>query len=350
MVSTTMRKMVDGQDGSEKARVDIDVIDSIADENSIESIVSSIPESVLSSSHYEPDEIVISSAFLESIAPISLLDVESYSDIISNQSSHKSVNLVSLLDFNRSIHHSDAIMVEEMFRQCRGTPIRRGLGGISMLKWSPTGDYFFAAKFDGTFYLWETNTWTSEPWSSTSGFVTLRGRLLVLGEVSSVGAPVFQIDGKCSLDPPEINENQETPPRLLLPNLEESIVSSIPESVLSSSHYEPDEIVISSAFLESIAPISLLDVERSIHHSDAIMVEEMFRQCRGTPIRRGLGGISMLKWSPTGDYFFAAKFDGTFYLWETNTWTSEPWSSTSGFVTPSEVTLTYDLVSLALWF
>ncbi|XP_002527374.3 aladin isoform X1 [Ricinus communis] len=53
-----------------------------------------------------------------------------------------------------------------------GTPVRRGLGGISMLKWSPTGDYFFTAKFDGTFYLWETNTWTSEPWSSTSGFVT----------------------------------------------------------------------------------------------------------------------------------------------------------------------------------
>ncbi|XP_057437867.1 aladin [Lotus japonicus] len=52
-----------------------------------------------------------------------------------------------------------------------GTPIRRGLGGISMLKWSPTGDYFFASKFDGTFYLWETNTWTSEQWSSSSGFV-----------------------------------------------------------------------------------------------------------------------------------------------------------------------------------
>ncbi|KAL9331417.1 hypothetical protein ACSQ67_001027 [Phaseolus vulgaris] len=52
-----------------------------------------------------------------------------------------------------------------------GTPIRRGLGGISMLKWSPTGDYFFVSKFDGTFYLWETNTWTSEQWSSTSGFV-----------------------------------------------------------------------------------------------------------------------------------------------------------------------------------
>lgn len=53
----------------------------------------------------------------------------------------------------------------------------------------------------------------------------------------------------------------------------------------------------------------------------------------GTPIRRGLGGISVLKWSPTGDYFFAAKFDGTFYLWETATWTSEPWSSSGGFVT-----------------
>ncbi|KAM7501210.1 hypothetical protein LguiB_000114 [Lonicera macranthoides] len=53
-----------------------------------------------------------------------------------------------------------------------GTPIRRGLGGISMLKWSPSGDYFFAATFDGTFYLWETNSWASEPWSTTSGFVT----------------------------------------------------------------------------------------------------------------------------------------------------------------------------------
>ncbi|KAL1813421.1 hypothetical protein ACET3Z_023486 [Daucus carota] len=53
-----------------------------------------------------------------------------------------------------------------------GTPIRRGLGGISILKWSPTGDYFFAAKLDGTFYLWETSTWASELWSSTSGLVT----------------------------------------------------------------------------------------------------------------------------------------------------------------------------------
>ncbi|KAJ3678232.1 hypothetical protein LUZ60_002035 [Juncus effusus] len=57
--------------------------------------------------------------------------------------------------------------------QGEGNPIRRGLGSsISLLKWSPTGDYLFTANFDGTFYLWETNTWTSEPWSSTSGHVT----------------------------------------------------------------------------------------------------------------------------------------------------------------------------------
>ncbi|CAI0439931.1 unnamed protein product [Linum tenue] len=67
-----------------------------------------------------------------------------------------------------------------------GTPIRRGLGGISMLKWSPSGDSFFSAKFDGTFYLWETNTWTSEQWSSSSGFVTgsqwdRDGRIVLLG-------------------------------------------------------------------------------------------------------------------------------------------------------------------------
>ncbi|BBH07019.1 Transducin/WD40 repeat-like superfamily protein [Prunus dulcis] len=61
-----------------------------------------------------------------------------------------------------------------------GTPIRRGLGGISMLKWSPTGDYFFSAKFDGTFYLWETNTWTSEPWSSTRSIMDPDGHMILL--------------------------------------------------------------------------------------------------------------------------------------------------------------------------
>ncbi|KAI4363954.1 hypothetical protein MLD38_020107 [Melastoma candidum] len=71
-----------------------------------------------------------------------------------------------------------------------GTPIRRGLGGISFLKWSPTGDYFFSAKFDGTFYLWETNTWTSEPWSSSSGFVKgatwdTDGRMILIAFSSS---------------------------------------------------------------------------------------------------------------------------------------------------------------------
>ncbi|KAD4584652.1 hypothetical protein E3N88_22253 [Mikania micrantha] len=68
-------------------------------------------------------------------------------------------------------HESSSFTIWDV-AQGVGTPIRRGLGSISLLKWSPTGDYFFAAKFDGTFYLWETNTWTSEPWSSTSGLVT----------------------------------------------------------------------------------------------------------------------------------------------------------------------------------
>ncbi|KAF7064652.1 hypothetical protein CFC21_070919 [Triticum aestivum] len=53
-----------------------------------------------------------------------------------------------------------------------GTPIRRGLSSISLVRWSPSGDYLLTAKFDGTFHLWETNTWTSEPWSSSNGYVT----------------------------------------------------------------------------------------------------------------------------------------------------------------------------------
>ncbi|KAG8077466.1 hypothetical protein GUJ93_ZPchr0007g3967 [Zizania palustris] len=53
-----------------------------------------------------------------------------------------------------------------------GTPIRRGLSSISLIRWSPSGDYLLTSKFDGTFHLWETNTWTSEPWSSSNGYVS----------------------------------------------------------------------------------------------------------------------------------------------------------------------------------
>ncbi|EEC67603.1 hypothetical protein OsI_34973 [Oryza sativa Indica Group] len=53
-----------------------------------------------------------------------------------------------------------------------GTPIRRGLSSISLVQWSPSGDYLLTAKLDGTFHLWETNTWTSEPWSSSNGYVS----------------------------------------------------------------------------------------------------------------------------------------------------------------------------------
>ncbi|KAK7377985.1 hypothetical protein VNO80_03421 [Phaseolus coccineus] len=96
-----------------------------------------------------------------------------------------------------------------------GTPIRRGLGGISMLKWSPTGDYFFASKFDGTFYLWETNTWTSEQWSSTSGFV--KGAtwdpdgcmiLLAFSQSSTLGSVHFASKPP-SLEPPRQNYGHE---------------------------------------------------------------------------------------------------------------------------------------------
>ncbi|XP_042462728.1 aladin-like [Zingiber officinale] len=72
-----------------------------------------------------------------------------------------------------------------------GTAIRRGLGPLSMLKWSPSGDYFLTAKLDGTFYLWETITWTSEPWSSTTGYVTgvawdPEGRMILISFSESV--------------------------------------------------------------------------------------------------------------------------------------------------------------------
>lgn len=53
-----------------------------------------------------------------------------------------------------------------------GMPIRRGLSSISLVQWSPSGDYLLTAKLDGTFHLWETNTWTSEPWSSSNGYVS----------------------------------------------------------------------------------------------------------------------------------------------------------------------------------
>ncbi|KAM7258660.1 hypothetical protein ACFE04_014401 [Oxalis oulophora] len=43
---------------------------------------------------------------------------------------------------------------------------------ISFLKWSPTGDYLFAAMCDGTFSFYETNTWQVRKWSSTTLFAT----------------------------------------------------------------------------------------------------------------------------------------------------------------------------------
>ncbi|KAH6794522.1 Transducin/WD40 repeat-like superfamily protein [Perilla frutescens var. hirtella] len=95
------------------------------------------------------------------------------SGVTSNPLSRGSVTRWTLVDFlqTSASYESSAFTIWDV-SQGLATPIRRGLGGISLLKWSPSGDYFFSAKFDGTFYLWETNTWTSEPWSSKNGFVT----------------------------------------------------------------------------------------------------------------------------------------------------------------------------------
>ncbi|XP_027070890.1 aladin-like isoform X2 [Coffea arabica] len=85
---------------------------------------------------------------------------------------------------------------------------------------------------------------------------------------------------------------------------------------ISSLSWSPDGRYLASASFEN-SSFTIWDVAQGL----------------GRPIRRGLGGMSLIKWSPSGDYFIAAKFDGTFHIWETNTWTSEPWSSTNGFVT-----------------
>jgi WD40 repeat protein len=57
--------------------------------------------------------------------------------------------------------------------QGTGTPLRRGFGGISLLKWSPMGDYFVSANMSGVFHLWETSKWMSAPWSSAGGSVVV---------------------------------------------------------------------------------------------------------------------------------------------------------------------------------
>lgn len=49
------------------------------------------------------------------------------------------------------------------------TPLRRGFGGVCLLQWSPKGDYLFTSHMDGVFRLWETESWTSEKWSSSGG-------------------------------------------------------------------------------------------------------------------------------------------------------------------------------------
>eukprot|EP01134_Creolimax_fragrantissima_P003005 CFRG3005T1 len=45
---------------------------------------------------------------------------------------------------------------------------RYALSGISVLKWSPTGNVLFTANIEGGFRLWNTRTWESRSWATPS--------------------------------------------------------------------------------------------------------------------------------------------------------------------------------------
>ncbi|KAG6580863.1 Aladin, partial [Cucurbita argyrosperma subsp. sororia] len=121
----------------------------------------------------------------------------------------------TLVDFLRTpsaSYESSSFTIWDV-AQGLGTPIRRGLGCVSTIKWSPSGDYFFAAKLDGTFYLWETNTWTSEQWSTTSGAIwDPDGRMIllafsessVLGSIHFASKPPSLVAHLLAVDLPEI--------------------------------------------------------------------------------------------------------------------------------------------------
>ncbi|GAQ83277.1 aladin [Klebsormidium nitens] len=87
-----------------------------------------------------------------------------------------------------------------------GAPLRRGLGGEALLRWAPSGDYFFSAKMNGNFHLWETTRWTSEPWASQSGRVVAAAwspdsRALLLAFENSTTLGAIHLTGKVpSLD------------------------------------------------------------------------------------------------------------------------------------------------------
>jgi aladin len=86
-----------------------------------------------------------------------------------------SVNVKSLTRYTllASGSRHDATFTIWDVAQGTGTPLRRGFGGISLLKWSPMGDYFVSANMNGVFHLWETSKWMSAPWSSAGGTVVV---------------------------------------------------------------------------------------------------------------------------------------------------------------------------------
>ena len=55
------------------------------------------------------------------------------------------------------------------------TRIRRsGGGGVAMVTWSPDGQRVFAGCASSMFRVWETQKWTCEKWTNTSGRCKVR--------------------------------------------------------------------------------------------------------------------------------------------------------------------------------
>ncbi|KAK2967395.1 hypothetical protein RJ640_023986, partial [Escallonia rubra] len=215
-----------------------------------------------------------------------------------------------------------------------GTPIRRGLGGISMLKWSTTGDYFFAAKFDGTFYLWETNTWTSEPWSSTSGFVTGAtwdpdGRMLLvsfsdsstLGSIHFASKPPSLDAHLLPVDLPEIqsltgsaaSSRRQKPLSPTSASPSSSSSKTIQASLASTSSSSPPRVPLENDAAPVPGVAHLLDEEIASFERSARDHEEVLSEARrirddlngrihDQAFARHLVNIPEGQWRKTGDY------------------------------------------------
>lgn len=56
-----------------------------------------------------------------------------------------------------------------MVGECSDLGMRAGLASIALLRWSPDGAYLLAGSAGARFWLWETQKWTSQLWSTEVG-------------------------------------------------------------------------------------------------------------------------------------------------------------------------------------